>query len=54
MSAVSGTTLTRSNARRELTIDSIEDNVLITKDGYENLTDAIKEPGELEALISGS
>jgi Xaa-Pro dipeptidase len=31
---------------------SIEDNVLVTKDGSENLTTAIKEPAEIEALIS--
>lgn len=33
---------------------SIEDNVLVTKTGSENLTTAIKEPGELEAIISGT
>lgn len=32
---------------------SIEDNVLVTESGSENLTSAIKEPGEIEALISG-
>jgi Xaa-Pro dipeptidase len=30
------------------------DNILITKDGYENLTTAIKDVGEMEKLISGS
>ncbi|RDA85540.1 hypothetical protein CP532_3318 [Ophiocordyceps camponoti-leonardi (nom. inval.)] len=29
----------------------IEDNVLVTEDGCENLTTAVKEPGEIEALL---
>ncbi|KAI0389763.1 peptidase M24, structural domain-containing protein [Xylariaceae sp. FL0594] len=32
----------------------IEDNILITKDGYVNLTDAIKDPDEMEKIILGS
>lgn len=32
----------------------IEDNVLVTENGYENLTDAVKEPAEIEALASGN
>ncbi|KAI2616641.1 peptidase M24, structural domain-containing protein [Hypomontagnella submonticulosa] len=32
----------------------IEDNLLITKDGSINLTDAIKDPDELEKIISSS
>ncbi|KAI9166430.1 putative Xaa-Pro aminopeptidase [Paramyrothecium foliicola] len=32
----------------------IEDNILITKTGSENLTTAPKEPSEVEALISGN
>ncbi|KAI5863316.1 peptidase M24, structural domain-containing protein [Durotheca rogersii] len=32
----------------------IEDNLLITKDGSINLTDAIKDPDELERIILGS
>jgi len=32
----------------------IEDNILITKDGYENLTTAIKDVTEMEELINGS
>ncbi|ORY59269.1 prolidase [Pseudomassariella vexata] len=32
----------------------IEDNILITKDGTVNLTDAVKDPEELEKIISGS
>ncbi|KOS21780.1 putative Xaa-Pro aminopeptidase [Escovopsis weberi] len=32
----------------------IEDNVLVTETGYENLTTAIKEPAELEALVAAS
>lgn len=32
----------------------IEDNILITADGYENLTSVIKEVDELEKLISSS
>ncbi|KAH8674319.1 peptidase M24, structural domain-containing protein [Xylariales sp. PMI_506] len=32
----------------------IEDNLLITKDGSENLTDAVKDPEELEKIISGT
>jgi Xaa-Pro dipeptidase len=31
----------------------IEDNILVTKDGSENLTTAIKEASEIEALLSG-
>ncbi|PMD21037.1 putative Xaa-Pro aminopeptidase pepP [Hyaloscypha hepaticicola] len=31
----------------------IEDNILITKDGYENLTTAVKDVAEMEKLISG-
>jgi hypothetical protein len=30
------------------------DNILITKDGYENLTTAIKDVGEMEKIINGS
>ncbi|KAK1249657.1 hypothetical protein MKX08_009660 [Trichoderma sp. CBMAI-0020] len=32
----------------------IEDNILVTDGGYENLTPAIKEPAELEALMASS
>ena len=32
----------------------IEDNILVTKDGYENLTTAVKEVGEIEKLVNGS
>ncbi|EMR72617.1 putative xaa-pro dipeptidase protein [Eutypa lata UCREL1] len=32
----------------------IEDNLLITKDGSVNLTDAVKDPDELEKIISGA
>ncbi|RYP73104.1 hypothetical protein DL771_003855 [Monosporascus sp. 5C6A] len=32
----------------------IEDNILITKDGSVNLTDVVKDPEELEKIISGS
>ncbi|KAI1384416.1 peptidase M24, structural domain-containing protein [Hypoxylon trugodes] len=32
----------------------IEDNLLITKDGSINLTDAVKDPDELEKIISGN
>jgi Xaa-Pro dipeptidase len=32
----------------------IEDNILITKDGYENLTTAVKDVTEMEELINGS
>lgn len=32
----------------------IEDNILITKDGYENLTDAIKEASEVEAIFAAA
>ncbi|PBP17848.1 hypothetical protein BUE80_DR011387, partial [Diplocarpon rosae] len=31
----------------------IEDNLLITKSGYENLTTAVKDMGEMEKLING-
>ncbi|KAI0971219.1 peptidase M24, structural domain-containing protein [Xylaria arbuscula] len=32
----------------------IEDNILITKDGYVNLTTAVKDPDELEKIILGN
>lgn len=32
----------------------IEDNILITKDGSLNLTDAVKDPEELERIISSA
>lgn len=32
----------------------IEDNLLITEDGCENLTDLVKDPEELEKIVSGS
>jgi Xaa-Pro dipeptidase len=32
----------------------IEDNILITKDGYENLTTAVKDVDEMEKLINGA
>lgn len=30
----------------------IEDNILITEDGYENLTTAVKDVGEMERIIN--
>ena len=33
---------------------SIEDNLLITENGCENLTDLVKDPEELEKIVSGS
>ena len=33
-------------------ISRIEDNLLITKDGYVNLTDAVKDPVEIEKIIA--
>ena len=30
------------------------DNILITKDGYENLTTAVKDVAEMERIINGS
>jgi Xaa-Pro dipeptidase len=35
-------------------LGSIEDNILITEDGHENLTDVPREADEMEALVSGS
>jgi len=32
----------------------IEDNLLITEKGYENLTTAVKDVAEMEKLINGS
>ncbi len=32
----------------------IEDNLLITKDGSINLTEAVKDPDELEKIIASS
>lgn len=37
-----------------LIILSIEDNILITKDGSVNLTDVVKDPVELEEIIAAS
>jgi len=31
----------------------IEDNILITNDGYKNLTTAVKNVAEMEKLING-
>lgn len=31
----------------------IEDNILVTENGYENLTDAIKEAADVEAAYRG-
>lgn len=31
---------------------SIEDNILVTETGHENLTAAIKEPAEVEAAVA--
>ena len=33
---------------------SIEDNIVITKGGCENLTTAVKDPEEMEMIISNS
>ena len=33
-------------------ISRIEDNLLITKVGYVNLTDAVKDPDEIEKIIA--
>lgn len=33
---------------------SIEDNILVTKDGSVNLTDCPKDPEELEKIIMGA
>ena len=35
-------------------MNSIEDNVLITATGSENLTSTIKDPDEMEKVISSS
>jgi Xaa-Pro dipeptidase len=32
----------------------IEDNILVTENGYENLTTAVKEVAEMEKIINGS
>lgn len=32
----------------------IEDNILVTKDGYENLTTAVKDVDEMAKLINGA
>lgn len=31
----------------------IEDNILVTDDGYENLTTAVKDVKEMERIING-
>ncbi len=36
---------------KRLTWNSIEDNVVITKDGIENLTTVPKDPEELEKIV---
>jgi Xaa-Pro dipeptidase len=35
-------------------LDRIEDDVVVTKNGAENLTTAIKDPDEMERIISSS
>jgi Xaa-Pro dipeptidase len=35
-------------------VDSIEDNLVITKDGSKNLTTAIKDVAEMERIIAAS
>lgn len=37
-----------------LTPDRIEDNVLVTKSGHENLTTAVKEAAEMESIITSA
>lgn len=48
-----GHTVTLLTARLQLltTVGSIEDNILITKDGHENLTITPKEVAEIETLV---
>jgi Xaa-Pro dipeptidase len=31
----------------------IEDNILVTENGHENLTTAVKDVGEMERIIKG-
>jgi Xaa-Pro dipeptidase len=35
-------------------MNSIEDNIVVTKTGSENLTTVVKDPDELERIISAS
>ena len=37
-----------------LMFGSIEDNILVTADGHENLTPAPKDPSEIEAIIQNT
>lgn len=46
--------LQRSMSERCTDQGRIEDNILITKDGSENLTPTIKDPDELEKIIQAS
>lgn len=39
---------------RKLTFHRIEDNIVITKDGSQNLTVTVKDPDEMESIISAS
>ena len=43
-----------SAARSNTLSHSIEDNILITKSGHENLTTAVKDVSEMEKIISSS
>jgi len=37
-----------------LTLHSIEDNLVITKTGSENLTTVVRDPDEIEKIVSSS
>jgi hypothetical protein len=43
-----------TDLRELLILTQCTDNILITKDGYENLTTAVKDVAEMEKLINGS
>lgn len=49
-----GKSLLADRVKSPLTINSIEDNIVITKTGSENLTTVVKEVEAMERIINSS
>jgi len=54
MLGVFGKSLLAECVKSPLTINSIEDNIVITKTGSENLTTVVKEVEAMERIINSS